>query len=114
MSDGPWKHSVALEVQRRTQRWVREIVALPGRVEGGVVEIAAVVSGRDGRLMRAFGYPPHGERFAAAGFDLSDASPGIPVDGRDRSESTGFLHTTKFGGSRLQIVIPASPDCTWW
>ena len=53
------------------QRRVREIVALPGRTEGGVVETADVFTTRDGRLVRADGYPPHADRFAAAGFDLA-------------------------------------------
>src|SRR3954447_5345496 len=52
------------------RRRVREIVALPGRAEGGVIETADVFATRDGRLVRADGYPPHPERFAAAGFDL--------------------------------------------
>jgi pilus assembly protein CpaF len=52
-------------------RRVREIVALPGRAEGGVIETADVFTTRDGRLVRADGYPPHTERFSAAGFDLT-------------------------------------------
>ena len=47
------------------QRRVREIVALPGRAEGGVVETADIFTTRDGRLVRADGYPPHPDRFAA-------------------------------------------------
>ncbi|MGY2074849.1 CpaF family protein [Blastococcus sp. SYSU DS0828] len=53
------------------RRRVREIVALPGRSEDGVIETADVFTSRDGRLVRADGYPPHPERFAAAGFDLA-------------------------------------------
>jgi pilus assembly protein CpaF len=52
------------------RRRVREIVAIPGRVEGDVVETADVFTTREGRLVRADGWPPHAERFAAAGFDL--------------------------------------------
>ncbi|MCO7218886.1 CpaF family protein [Klenkia sp. PcliD-1-E] len=52
------------------QRRVREVVALPGRAEGAVIETADVFTVREGRLVRAEGYPPHAERFAAAGFDL--------------------------------------------
>ena len=52
------------------QRRVREIVALPGRAEDGVIETADVFTSRDGRLVRADGYPPHAERFARAGIDL--------------------------------------------
>jgi pilus assembly protein CpaF len=51
-------------------RRVREIVAVPGRVEGDVVETADVFVSRAGRLVRADGWPPHAERFAAAGIDL--------------------------------------------
>jgi pilus assembly protein CpaF len=51
-------------------RRVREIVALPGRAENGVIETADVFTSREGRLVRADGYPPHADRFAAAGFDL--------------------------------------------
>jgi pilus assembly protein CpaF len=51
-------------------RRVREIVAVPGRVEGDVVETADLFVSRDERLVRADGYPPHAERFAWAGLDL--------------------------------------------
>ena len=51
-------------------RKLREIVAVPGRVEGDVVETADVFTTHDGRLVRADGWPPHQDRFAAAGFDL--------------------------------------------
>ena len=53
------------------QRRVREVVALPGRAEDGVVETADVFTTRAGRLVRADGFPPHPERFAAAGYDLT-------------------------------------------
>ncbi|MDP9102339.1 MAG: CpaF/VirB11 family protein, partial [Actinomycetota bacterium] len=51
-------------------RRVREIVAVPGRVEGDVVEVADVFTTRDQRLVRAGGFPPHLDRFAWAGIDL--------------------------------------------
>jgi pilus assembly protein CpaF len=51
-------------------RRVREIVAVPGRVEGDVVETADLFTSRGGRLVRADGYPPHPERFEWAGIDL--------------------------------------------
>jgi pilus assembly protein CpaF len=51
-------------------RRVREIVAVPGRVEGDVVEVADLFVTRSGRLVRADGYPPHAERFEWAGLDL--------------------------------------------
>jgi pilus assembly protein CpaF len=51
-------------------RRVREIVALPGRVERDVIEVADIFTTRDGELVRADGFPPHQERFRANGFDL--------------------------------------------
>ena len=51
-------------------RRVREIVAVPGRIEGDVVETADVFTSRDGRLVRADGYPPHAERYQWIGADL--------------------------------------------
>jgi pilus assembly protein CpaF len=51
-------------------RRVREVVAVPGRVEGDVVEVADLFVTRHGRLSRADGYPPHVERFEWAGIDL--------------------------------------------
>ncbi|MDQ1662568.1 MAG: pilus assembly protein CpaF, partial [Blastococcus sp.] len=70
---------VHVGVEPSGQRRVREIVALPGRAEGGVIETADVFVSREGRLVRADGYPPHPERFAAHGFDLA----GLLGDGRD-------------------------------
>jgi pilus assembly protein CpaF len=54
----------------RGHRRVREIVAVPGRVEGDVVEVADLFLTRDDRLVRAQGWPPHPDRFARAGIDL--------------------------------------------
>src|SRR4051794_14966035 len=52
------------------RRRVREIVAVPGRVEGDVVETADLFVTQGNRLMRAEGWPPHPDRFVAAGIDL--------------------------------------------
>ena len=52
-------------------RRVREICALSGRVEAGVVEMSSVFAQRDGVLVRARGVNPHAERFAAQGIDVS-------------------------------------------
>jgi pilus assembly protein CpaF len=52
------------------QRRVREIVAVPGRVEGDVVEAADLFVSRGQRLVRADGFPPHPERFEWSGLDL--------------------------------------------
>jgi len=59
------------------QRRVREIVALPGRAEGEVIETEELFATRHDRLVRAEGWPPHPERFVRAGFDLAEllASP---------------------------------------
>jgi pilus assembly protein CpaF len=53
-------------------RRVREVAAVPGRVEGGVVEVADLFLSRGDRLVRADGWPPHQERFTAAGIDLGE------------------------------------------
>ncbi len=51
-------------------RRVREIVGVPGRVEGDVVEIADLFTTRGGALRRADGFPPHVERFERAGYHV--------------------------------------------
>jgi pilus assembly protein CpaF len=53
------------------RRRVREVVALPGRAEGDVVETAELFVSRDGALVRSTGWPPHADRFAEAGYDLA-------------------------------------------
>jgi len=63
------------------RRRVREVVAVPGRAEDGVIELADVFTTRDGRLVRGSGYPPHPGRFAGSGFDL----PALLDDARWRS-----------------------------
>ncbi|GAB4065360.1 ATPase, T2SS/T4P/T4SS family [Angustibacter speluncae] len=52
-------------------RRVREVVAVPGRVEQDVVETADVFTTRHGQLVRADGYPPHPDRFERVGIDLA-------------------------------------------
>ncbi|MCG7426896.1 Flp pilus assembly complex ATPase component TadA [Helcobacillus sp. ACRRO] len=54
------------------RRRIREIAAVPGRVEEGVVEIEKIFETRAGRLIRADGFPPHRDRFARAGHDLGE------------------------------------------
>ena len=51
-------------------RRVQEIVGVPGRVEGEVVELEPVFVRRHGRLVRLDGHPPHAERFERRGIDL--------------------------------------------
>jgi pilus assembly protein CpaF len=52
-------------------RRVREIVGVTGRVEGDVIETAELFVERRGRLERGAGYPPHADRYEAAGVDLA-------------------------------------------
>jgi pilus assembly protein CpaF len=52
------------------RRMVREVVAVPGRVEGDVVETADVFTTRRAELVRADGFPPHPERYERVGVDL--------------------------------------------
>ncbi len=53
------------------RRVLREVLAVPGRVEGDVVESADVFTTRNGRLQRAEGWPPHIDRFERWGYDLT-------------------------------------------
>jgi pilus assembly protein CpaF len=52
------------------RRRVREIVGVPGRVEGGVIETSEVFGTHEGRLVRRAGAPPRAERFERLGLDL--------------------------------------------
>jgi pilus assembly protein CpaF len=52
------------------QRRVREIVGVTGRVEADVIETTDLFALHRGRLERGDGYPPHPERYEAAGIDL--------------------------------------------
>jgi len=61
---------VHLEVDVAGRRRTREIVAVPGRVEAGIVATTDVFRTEGGRLVRAAGFPPHPERFAAIGVDV--------------------------------------------
>ena len=60
---------VHLESELDGSRRVREIVAVPGRVEGEVVELEPLFLRRGDRLRRAEGHPPHVDRFRRAGID---------------------------------------------
>ena len=56
---------VQIGMEHDGSRRIREIVALPGRVE-----TADIFTSVDGKLVRAQGYPPHPDRFERAGHDL--------------------------------------------
>lgn len=62
---------VHLDLAADGRRRTREIVALSGRVEHGVVETAPIFERRDEVLARADGFPPHHDRFERAGYDLN-------------------------------------------
>lgn len=62
---------VQVALERDGSRRVREIVAVPGRAEGDVIEVADLFVTREGRLQRADGFPPHREAFERAGYDLA-------------------------------------------
>lgn len=59
-----------LATDAQGKRGVTEISSLSGRVEQGVIELAPLFVHRGGELERADGFPPHKERFVAAGFDV--------------------------------------------
>ncbi|WP_108719414.1 CpaF family protein [Miniimonas sp. S16] len=65
---------VHVDLDRSGRRSVREVVAVTGRSEGGVVETADLFHRPDGAppgtLVRGNGYPPQPERFEAMGYDL--------------------------------------------
>ena len=61
---------VHVATDHRGRRTVREIVAVPGRVEGHVVALEPVFVQRSGRLVRTEGFPPHADRYEAAGIDV--------------------------------------------
>ncbi|MEO7126890.1 MAG: ATPase, T2SS/T4P/T4SS family [Nakamurella sp.] len=63
---------VQMALEGDGRRRVREIIALPGRVESGIVEIADIFTTRDDVLVRAGGMPPHMDRFARHGYRLVD------------------------------------------
>ena len=53
-------------------RRVREICALPGRTESGVVEMADLFTSDGAGLVRRSGFPPHEHRFERLGYRLSE------------------------------------------
>lgn len=61
---------VHLDLDRDGARRTREIVALSGRVEAGMIETSPIFERRGDALVRADGYPPHEDRFRRAGYDL--------------------------------------------
>ncbi len=62
---------VHLEVDGAGRRRTREVVAVPGRVENGVVETTEIYRTQGGRLVRGRGFPPHPDRYTAIGVDVA-------------------------------------------
>ena len=62
---------VHLGIDPGGRRRVREVLGVPGRVEGGVIEAVGLYASAGGRLARAGGHPPWAERFARHGLDLA-------------------------------------------
>jgi pilus assembly protein CpaF len=92
---------VHIEIDHCGRRRVREIVAVPGRVEGGVIETADIFATSADRLVRMDGYPPHPERFARADVDLVD----LLADGRSRTAhpvaQPAAAHRTEVAGRHI-------------
>jgi len=69
-------------------RRIREILALPGRVEAGAIEVAELFTLEGTELVRAGGFPPHEQRFAERGYDLVDLlGPVRRIPGRQRTRA---------------------------
>lgn len=62
---------VQVALERDGTRRVREIVAVPGRVEDDVIEVADLFTRRGDELVRSDGFPPHLDRFERAGHDVT-------------------------------------------
>jgi pilus assembly protein CpaF len=62
---------VHLGIDQRGVRRVQEIVAVPGRAEGDVIETEPVFLRRGAELVRGNGQPPRIERFEQVGIDVS-------------------------------------------
>lgn len=67
---------VQIQLGADGRRRVEEIVAVPGRVEGDVIETADIFARRGDRVVRAEGYPPHLERFRRVGIDITSLLQG--------------------------------------
>jgi pilus assembly protein CpaF len=62
---------VHLDLDHRGRRMVREIVAVTGRAESGVVETTTIFTRSGGSLVRGSGFPPQPERYERVGVDVA-------------------------------------------
>ena len=98
---------VHIRVDRDGARRIHEIISVPGRVEDGIIETAEIFERKDSRLLRATGYPPRPERFAAAGFDLGELlDTGRPTD-LDRAAASPFPTAGRHSTRAAQLVAGA-------
>jgi pilus assembly protein CpaF len=67
---------VQIQLDGDGRRRVHEIIAVPGRVEGDVIETAEIFAWRGDRVVRANGFPPHLERYQRAGIDIASLLQG--------------------------------------
>jgi pilus assembly protein CpaF len=73
---------VHLATEPDGSRTVHEIVAVPGRVEGDVVELEPIFGRGGGQLLGADGFPPHLDRFERAGIDVAQVLGSSMADAR--------------------------------
>jgi pilus assembly protein CpaF len=103
---------VHVAVEASGRRRVTEIVALPGRVEGQVIETADIFTSSRGALVRAGGFPPHAERFSYAGYDIAsilaygDAPAGGPGGRQHQGGSSSVNGQSTPGGLPQQPAVP--------
>jgi pilus assembly protein CpaF len=62
---------VQIQLDGGGRRRITEIVGVPGRVEGDVIEAAEIFVRRGDRVVRTDGFPPHPERYQRAGIDVT-------------------------------------------
>jgi pilus assembly protein CpaF len=86
---------VQLETDHSGHRRVREVVAVPGRVEGLVVETAELYTTRGDQLVRADGHPPHPERFARLGIDVAGLLAGSDPPASPGGQPAGWAATAE-------------------
>jgi len=67
---------VQIQLDGDGRRRIHEIIAIPGRVEGDVIESAEIFARRGDRVVRADGYPPHLERYQRVGIDIASLLQG--------------------------------------
>ena len=83
---GAGERGVHLGLEVDGRRRVREIVAVPGRVENDIIETETVFERRGGELRHTGGMAPHPERYEQVGIDVRRllgrvAGPGGPGRG---------------------------------